>query len=181
MLSTNQETMEVILDYTYIESVHAEYVKNYVYEPGKNDYRAKTYNNMINVLWEKMRECKFLEQYLVVQREQNWTRFEYNSDGDIGIIVVFENGILIDADKEVGHLVNFLDHYDIYGRFELYITDAMLAAADTSNASDLDKAIKMFTSSLKNAGINISFELVQTAEASDSGEALFIITVVEKV
>lgn len=181
MMTSSQKTMEVILDYEYIESVHTNYVRNYSYEAGKPDYRSKTYDNMINVFWETMRECKFREQYLVVQREQNWPVVAYNSDGDLGVVVVFENGVLIDENNEVGHLVNFLDHYDIYGIFELYITDEMLAAADTSNASDLNKAIKMFASALKNAGITIGFEIIQTAEASGEGEASFKITVSEKV
>lgn len=133
MLVKDLESVEVLITYDYIRKIY------------KNSNEKDWYQALV----EKMRDKKFVEQYIFI-----------NTNGILntktGLIMVLENNLLIDADNEVGHLVEFLSHYKVYGEYELYITEEMLNKA-SSGIGVLAKAESLFAKALNKHNINISF------------------------
>lgn len=136
MMVNNLESIEVLITYDYIAEV----------------YKESNQIDWYQALVEKMRNKKFVEQYIFI-----------NTNGVLntttGIILVLENNFLIDADNEVGHLIEFLSHYNVYGEYDLYITDAMLNKVVNGN-DPLTKAQSMFAYALNTHDINVTFSYV---------------------
>jgi len=177
MLVSGLETMEVVVEYDFIVNNHKEFINN----GGKNNILLSLYENQINTLWATMKECKFAQQLLVVNRN-NWEPFVYNQEGDAGVLIVFEQELCIDADKEAGHLVHFLANYDIYHEYELLVTEEMLmSVSEDDSLTELERVQMLFAEALDKYDVSITFEQYQTIE--DSGgdkEAGFIIVVAPK-
>ena len=158
MLVNNLESMEVLVTYDYIQAIYS--------ESNEMDW--------YQALVEKMRSKKFVEQYIFI-----------NTNGILskqsGIILVLENNLLIDADNEVGHLVEYMSHYDVYGTYDLYITGEMLAKANAGTDA-LSKAMSLFSYALSTHDININFTFVSTEITDLQGhtESHYIITITPK-
>ena len=154
LLVSGRESVEVLLTYDYISDI--------VVEAGVADYNTAIQN--------KMRSKKFNEQYVFL-----------NSSADLndeGIIYIMENNLLIDADNEVGHLVEFLSHYEIYNSYDLYVSYDMISQA--TGTSDIARVQNMFASALASSNIDMTFELVENSNQVNNTDAHFKITIREK-
>ena len=158
MFVNNLEAMEVLVTYNYIEQI----------------YQASSEVDWYQALVEKMRSKKFVEQYVFIN-----TSGVLNKNS--GIILVLENNLLIDADNEVGHLVEYLSHYNVYGTYDLYITSEMLGKA-TSGVDELSKAQSLFAQALSTHNVNITFTFVENKLVDLQGnyESHYQITVTAK-
>ena len=157
MLVNNLEAMEVLVTYDYISEV----------------YNASNEGDWYDALVEKMRSKKFIEQYIFIN-----TTGILNSK--TGIILVLENNLLIDADNEVGHLVDYMSHYQVYGDYDLYITETMLNKA-LSGTDALSKAQSLFASALNTHNINIAFTYVDaTTDSKGEVQAHYTIKITAK-
>ena len=88
--------------------------------------------------------------------------------------------MLIDADKEVGHLVEYMSHYRVYGEYDLYITQEMLNKAQ-SGTTALEKAQSLFAKALSTHNINIEFKYEGVTTASNNEvQAHYTITISAK-
>ncbi len=157
MFVNNLETMEVLVTYNYVSEV----------------YNSSNEGDWYDALLERMRSKKFNEQYLFIN-----TTGILNSK--TGIIMVLENNLLIDADNEVGHLVEYMSHYNIYGEYDLYITEAMLNKA-LSGTDALSKAQSLFASAINTHNINVSFTYKEVvADASGERQVHYIVKTTAK-
>lgn len=157
MLVNNLEAVEVLVTYDYISEI----------------FSSSNERDWYNALIEKMRSEKFNEQYVFI-----------NTTGILntktGIILVLENNLLIDADKEVGHLVEYMSHYRVYGEYDLYITQEMLNKAQ-SGTTALEKAQSLFAKALSTHNINIDFKYEGVTTASNNEvQAHYTITISAK-
>lgn len=126
-----------------------------------------------------MKPNKFQEQYIFLA--DGGQEFVYSEDGEKGILYILTQNLLLDADGEVTHLVDYLDEKDVYGKFTLYVKDSILNGA--TGLTYLDRIQDVFASELAEADIDIFFELVKENHPIDSSLAasIFTITISEKV
>lgn len=158
LLVNNLETMEVLLTYDYIEQI----------------YKSSTEVDWYQALVAKMRSKKFMEQYIFI-----------NTNGilnkNTGMIMVLENNLLIDDDNEVGHLVEYLSHYNVYGTYDLYVTGEMLKKAP-AGTDELSMVRSLFNYAVTTHNINIEFTFVDNRIVDLQGktESHYIIKVTPK-
>lgn len=157
MLVNNLEAVEVLVTYDYISEVYS--------ESNERDWYT--------ALVERMRKEKFNEQYVFI-----------NTNGILntktGLIMVLENNLLIDADKEVGHLVEYLSHYKVYGEYDLYITETMLNKALTGTDA-LSRGQSLFVKDLSTHNINIAFTYLEmVTDSKGELQAHYTITISPK-
>ena len=150
---------------------------NPVYESTEIVYNNYELRN--NFTQKVMKPNKFQEQYLFLADDDQ--PFAYNDNGDMGMLYIITQNLLLDAEGEVTHLVSYLDQKDIYGSFTLYVKDAILATAE--GETYLAKISDLFAEDLANAGIEITYEIVKTTHKIDSTltASIYIINVSEKV
>ncbi|MGN0961163.1 MAG: transglutaminase domain-containing protein, partial [Christensenellales bacterium] len=164
MLDSTLPSMEVVIDYNYMYN-------NYI-SSGGTVYGAMNYNNIVKAMIEKMRSKKFNEQYFTLNSD-SWGVIKYNQAGDTGVIMVFDQAFLIDADNEAGHLIEYLSNNKIYNNFELYVTTDMLNTV--TGTTYLDKVKKLFQTAINShTDIQITFEFV---EENNNNEVQFVMNV----
>ncbi len=133
MFVENRESVEVLITYDYIVDVTS--------RSSKSDW--------YDALIERMRKEKFNEQYIFINTSGVLNK-------NTGIILVLENNLLIDDNNEVGHLMEFMSHYEVYGTYELYVTQEMLSLAEGN--TELDRVNNMFGTIVAQKGnINVEF------------------------
>jgi hypothetical protein len=158
MFVNNLEAMEVLITYDYIEEI----------------YQTSTEVDWYQALVAKMRSKKFVEQYIFI-----------NTNGilnkNTGIILVLENNLLIDDDNEVGHLVEYLSHYNVYGTYDLYVTGEMLKKAP-AGIDELSMVRSLFGYALSTHDINIEFTFVgnRIVDLQGKTESHYIIKITPK-
>lgn len=167
MLDNNLSQMEVIIDYDYM-------CDNY-YDEGGLTFAA-TYENVVKAMIEKMRSKKFNEQYIALN-SNSWSVFNYNNAGNRGVLMIFEQSFLIDADNESGHLIEYLTHNQIYGNFNLFVTTEMLNKA--SGSTYLEQVNDLFASAISSkTDVDITFEYL--AGEDNDKEIEFTMTITPK-
>jgi hypothetical protein len=110
-----------------------------------------------------MKPNKFQEQYIFIADYDD--TLVYDNNGNDGLLYILTQNLLIDADGEIEHLVEYLDQKDIYGEFTLYIKDTILATG--TGSTYLDYAYSLFAEYLADAGIEISLDIVKINERID--------------
>jgi len=165
MLVNSKQSMEFMFDFDFLSKVDID-------AGGSGTISSGT---MFSNLTTLMKSKKFLSQYLFLNNNSQITTV-YNSGGEIGLIMVLENNLLIDDANEVGHLVEFLSHYQVYGTYELYIDSTILNSISGNNL--LAKAQNLFKTALNNSNINMTFTLLQsTAVSAGDGKSQYYYSV----
>ena len=143
------------------------------------EYVYRNYKLRNTFTQDVMRPNKFQEQYLFLADDD--TAFVYNNNGDEGLLYILTQNLLIDADGEIEHLVNYLDEKDVEGTFTLYIKDTILAT--TTGNTYLDRVRDLFDDYLASKGITITFEFKQSNHKIDNSltASIYEITITEKV
>jgi hypothetical protein len=158
----NLDSIEVVFDLDFMKQVDID-----------AGGRGKFGDEMINRLIALMKEKKFGSQYLFLQ--STYTQSVYNSAGELGIVMVLENNLLIDAPHEAGMLLNFISHYNLSGTYELYIEDKMLEGVVGVN--DLQKAKNLFKSAMDTYNVDMEFELISSASEENENKAYYIVKI----
>lgn len=125
------------------------------------------YYKLKNTFAETMRSAKFAEQFLFLNSTDNVIVF--NESGDTGLLYILEQNLLIDESSEVAHLVNYISENKINGEYTLYIDSDILSTA--SGINDLTRAKNLFKTVANNAGVTISFTLVESSVTYGSGSS----------
>lgn len=167
LLVNNRESIEVVIDYDYMLQVN----KN----NGGTIYDS--YDDVVERFFDHIIQTKFGQQYLTVG-SCAYQLITYNSYGDTGCIVVFQNHLLIDADNETGHLLDYMSHYDVYGEYELFITNAMLNKM--GSGTELEQAQKLFESALNTFNIDMTLEFVRNVKKDNKLMTEFKVVFTEK-
>lgn len=153
-------------------------IVNYKLVSSSTEYVYNNYKLRSTFTQETMKPNKFQEQYLFLADDDE--QFVYNNSGDEGLLYILTQNLLIDADGEIEHLVNYLDEKDIYGTFTLYVKDTILATAIGNTY--LDRVNDLFLDFLESKGININFEFKQANHKIDDSltASIYEITITEK-
>ena len=167
MFTNNLESLEVVFDFDFMQSVDINAGGTGVFS-----------DDMLTNLTALMKTKKFLSQYLFLNHNYYPTTV-YNNDGEVGLLMVLENNLLIDDINEVGHLIEFMSHYEVYGTYDLYIEAAILNTA--SGTTELAKAKNLFASALNNSKVQMTITQVELSTASTAdNKAHYTITVEPK-
>ena len=173
MMVENKDSIEVVFDFNFIAQVDI--------DAGGTGKMTDAYGNfrdeMLKPLVALMKSKKFLSQYLFLNHNY-YPTFVYNEEGDYGLLMVLENNICIDEVNEVGHLIEFLDHYDVYGTYELYIKGDILDKV--SGADELSKAITLFASAVNSHDVNVTISLIATSDQSTEDQAYYSLKISQK-
>jgi len=169
MLLSPVDVMEVVFDLDYLIAKY-EAKNNTTYNPAADITLTVMgnmyYNQLRSDIIPFLKESKFNEQYIFMAYSLDAIR--YNSNGDKGLVYSLKQNFLLDASGEVEELVAKFDAEDIYGTFDLYVDNAMFITTLTPNY--LDKVNKLFENALKDADINITFELVKVNYVYDEAK-----------
>ena len=161
MLANDINNLEVVVD---LDLMIGEYEKaKGAYDPNKDIsynvstgyiyyYTLRDYFNQ-NVL----KPNKFASQYIFLNYSASGIK--YNANGDVGLVYTFTQNLLIDEEKEIEQLVNFLSDHKVNGTYTLYINNQMFGK---SIGQYVALAEKLFEDALKNKDIQFDFEFVES-------------------
>lgn len=142
------------------------------------------YYTLKNTFVQKMRELKIPAQYIMLNYDNDGT--VYNSQGDKGVVYVFQQNLMIDslveedsADgkkyNEPENLSEFIIANNVTGKFNMFISKEILSSR-TEN-SLIGKAFGLFSNYFTNTNLEIDFELTGV---EDNESYMFIFTIREK-
>ncbi len=170
MLIYQRKTIEVVITKNLVERAYRQY-------ESQTTLTADRFTRMEQALQLMMKKKKFAEQYLFINRTEfsnDW--FEYNSNGDKGVLYIFEQHFLIDSANEEGHLITNLAHYGLYGTYSLWVerdildtivlNDSEMAGKDDLQL-DLLRVQKLFENTLNANNIDATFEILTIGIADD--------------
>lgn len=156
MLHNKLPSMEVVIDYDFIYN-------NYFDKGGRLWELTET--RLFNSIKDTMRAKKFNEQYFSLNC--NWLFERYNDAGDWGVVMVFEQRFLIDSDNETGHLIEYLSHHELYGKYRLFVDVGKIpqdGIEDYNNNNEIDyedRVYALFSSAMiTHDNVNVEFKLV---------------------
>ena len=169
-----RQSIEVVMTKTLIEKIDRQYAS-------ETASVINPYKRMETAMTLMMKKKKFAEQYLFVYNSgytngfgSKW--FTYNSNGDKGILYVFQQHFLIDDANEEGHLMSQIAHYQLYGTYSLWVDRAILDAVsmtelELSGLDDLQKdearVRKLFAATLNNNNLEATFDIITIGITGD--------------
>lgn len=119
-----------------------------------------------------MKTSKFQEQYLFLV-DENQTRI-YSDNDKSGILYIMTQNLLIDAEGEVEHLIEYFDQKNIYGSYTLYVSNSMLNTSDGSTW--VQKVQNLFAEQIELSNLNVEFEFVSANEEISDGDRACVFT-----
>ncbi len=168
LMNISGKSFEVVIDYDFMVDVY-ETVEGQTYNPDY-DYAYVNTGEMIlyyylkDAFVETLRSNKFREQYLFMVQSSSLVEYAENK---FGLLYVFTQNLLIDAQGEVEHLVQHLSQQNISGTYTFYILNSILDSA--SGSTPLAKVNNIFDQYLTFFSVDLTFDLLQT-NASAAGE-----------
>lgn len=179
LFSENIETFEIVIDYEFME-------QNYIDGGGKITSKT-TDSDLISALIATMKSKKVNEQYISLNQQYYWQVESYNEDGDLGVILVLEQFLLIDAVKtetssatagtEARHIIDYLSLYEAYGEFGLYVTDEVLeiliGSKTYTDAQVYQAVVDLFEPYLADGRVDITLELMENNDPVESDKHYF--------
>ena len=116
MLVEGRESIEVVLDYDYIVSVHR----------SRGGTANDSFKLMKASMIEELSDYNFETQYITLN-SSNFEIVTYNTSKEKGVIVVLEHMQRFDNDTDAGFLLNFMNHYKVSAEYEIYVLHELLA------------------------------------------------------